>query len=510
MATRGGTEARIRLPTAAEGGLLDDVRRQLGLAAPLAILATAVASVLLALATSLSPDSLLFDPTDRWAWWPGPPGVPLILFVTGVLVLGLAAFLRRPRSGVSQALLAGTSGNAGNIALWSMIDPSELAAVSTAWLAFVVAGMLSLVLWSSLVHLVLVFSGRDPHVVARPWIIPLIYVLPQAALLLGALASGAFTPISLEWVDSWGPLHAAIVSVLLVGALAGIGGRFVSVSAARRRQVAGVAASVALTVLASLVLIDLPITLRGEPIVEREVIVLLALPIPFFLALALWQDRNFRLDRLRRSQMALLLAREEERRRLRRDLHDGLGPTLAAVGLKVDAAAAWLESDPARAREVLDEVRLDLTSAASETRRLVRGLRPPGLAEHGLGEAVRRLAGELSPAEGNGPRIEVSAADLPTLPAAVEVAAYRIVHEGLTNVVRHAHAQHCEVRLEATNGDLRIAVADDGIGLKDVEHTGVGTESMRERAEEIGGECWIISGAGKGTQLNATLPLTPG
>ncbi|HUG47560.1 MAG TPA: sensor histidine kinase [Candidatus Limnocylindria bacterium] len=298
------------------------------------------------------------------------------------------------------------------------------------------------------------------------------------------------------------------MSLLLVVAIVGIGVRFRAVSAVRRRQVAGIAASVAITALASLVLIDLPILIGGAPLVPREAIAALALPIPIFLALALWQDRGFRLDRLRRSQMTLLHAREEERQ-LRRDLHDGLGPTLAAIGLKVDTAASWVDRDPATAEKLLGEVRRDLSAALVETRRLVRGLRPPALDELGLAEAIRQAADELSVGEGQ-PAIAVTAGDLPTLPAAVEVAAYRIVQESLTNVVRHASAEHVDVRVWVDGDSLRIDVSDDGVGFDMGSRPGVGTEAMRERVEALGGDCRIASAPEAGTRVTVMLPVSPG
>jgi two-component system, NarL family, sensor kinase len=247
----------------------------------------------------------------------------------------------------------------------------------------------------------------------------------------------------------------------------------------------------------------------GAPLVPRPAVVLLALPIPLFLAIALWQDRGFRLSRLRHSQMSLLHAREEERRRLRRDLHDGLGPTLAAIGLKVDTAVSWVRRDPDTAERLLDEVRRDLTATVADTRRLVRGLRPPALDELGLVGAIKALAEHFSAGETTATDISVTADGLPALPAAVEVAAYRIVQESLTNVVRHARASHCEVSLALDDGALRIEVADDGVGIEQTDRRGVGTEAMRERAEELGGEWSIDSEPEAGTRILVTLPLAP-
>jgi signal transduction histidine kinase len=238
--------------------------------------------------------------------------------------------------------------------------------------------------------------------------------------------------------------------------------------------------------------------------------VIIALPVPFFLALALWQDRNFRINRLRQSQLRLINARDEERRRLRRDLHDGLGPALAAIGLKVDTAASYIDRDAVRAEQLPEEVRRDLAAAVSETRRLVRGLHPPALTELGLVGAIQRAADELTGGESRdsrAPRVSINARALPPLPPPIEVAAYRIVHEALANVVRHAQARHAQISIEAVEGSLLLEVTDDGIGLGLGHRPGVGTQAMRERARELRGTFEIDSGAGGGTTVRATLPL---
>jgi signal transduction histidine kinase len=483
------------------------VGRDAGVLAALAV--AAIAAAIGALASTrprLDPAAWSFDPFDRWPWWPGAPTEALALFVGTLLLLGVAAFLRRPRSGAAQGILAGSAANAAGAALAATTRPDELGVASASWAAFVASGSLSLILWSSLVHLVFVFPTRDRRLDDFPWALPVIYVAPQLALLVGAGAAGGLAPTSLDWLDGWSRVHASIVSVLLVVGISGIALRYRSVSAARRRQVGAIAASVTLTAAASLLLVDVPIMLGEPPIVPRTFVVLLGLPIPILLAVALWRDRGFRLDRLRRSRMALLHAREEERRRLRRDLHDGLGPTLAAIGLKVDAAASWVRTDPATAESLLRDVRANLTEAISETRRLVRGLRPPALDEQGLVNAIRGAAAEFSTGAGL-PAITVAGEPLPTLPAAVEVAAYRIVHECMTNSVRHASAEHCDVRLEMRDGMLSIDVLDDGVGYDPRQPRGVGTEAMRERVEELGGEYRATSAPGEGTRVQVTLPV---
>jgi signal transduction histidine kinase len=212
---------------------------------------------------------------------------------------------------------------------------------------------------------------------------------------------------------------------------------------------------------------------------------------------------------LQAARERLVLAREEERRRIRRDLHDELGPTLASQTLRLDAAIDLLTERPAQVAELLAAIKARNQALVAEIRRLVYELRPPALDELGLLGALRAAAGHLGAAA---PAIRISAAPepLPALPAAVEVAAYRIALEALTNAVRHARARTCEVRLElASDGPrgLRIAVADDGRGIEPHSTAGVGLRSMRERAEELGGSLTVAPGGDGGTLVRAWLPI---
>jgi len=213
---------------------------------------------------------------------------------------------------------------------------------------------------------------------------------------------------------------------------------------------------------------------------------------------------------LARSHERLVLAREEERRRLRHDLHDGLGPSLAAIGLRAEASAELLESDPAAARRLLDELGGDVQTTLADIRRLVDGLRPPALDELGLVGAIEQQATRLQGSTASGPAtsiaVEGSPAPLPHLPAAVEVAAYRIAVEAVTNAVRHAAARTCRVRLVADE-HLVIEVVDDGHGLPKGITPGTGLESMEARAVELGGSLRIERRRGGGTRLEARLPI---
>ena len=202
-------------------------------------------------------------------------------------------------------------------------------------------------------------------------------------------------------------------------------------------------------------------------------------------------------------------AREEERRRLRRDLHDGLGPTLASLAQRLDAAGALIQTNPLAASRMLTEARTKMASAIADLRRAAYSLRPPSLDELGLVSAVREDAQSLIPP--GGLRCEVRAdRALPPLPAAAEAAAYRIAIEAITNVIKHARATRCDVSFAVRTGALWVEIEDDGRGIPEGAPLGVGTLSMRERAEELGGRIEIAHREPRGTRVRATLPMSLG
>ncbi len=210
---------------------------------------------------------------------------------------------------------------------------------------------------------------------------------------------------------------------------------------------------------------------------------------------------------LQRSRERLVTTREEERRRLRGDLHDGLGPTLASLAQRLDTARVLVPRDPDAAVALLGDLQAQVKTTIAEIRQLVYALRPPALDELGLVSALREHAAYYN--EANGLCVSMEAPEpLPPLPAAVEVAAYCIVLEALTNVARHAHARTCHIRLELREAQgLYLEVTDNGGGLPNDYHAGVGLTSMRERAMELGGECRIEPGPTHGIRVVARLPL---
>jgi signal transduction histidine kinase len=213
--------------------------------------------------------------------------------------------------------------------------------------------------------------------------------------------------------------------------------------------------------------------------------------------------------RLQRSLHRAVTVREEERRRLRRDIHDGLGPMLSATKMQLELARKLLATRPDSAAVILGELVDTQQVVITDVRRLVEGLRPPVLDQLGLVPAIRERAHTLSDRsdDDTGLTITVDAeADVEPLPAAVEVAAYRVVLEALTNVVRHAEATECRVRLWRSDA-LLVEVTDNGRGMPDLLRPGVGIGSMRERASELGGSCMVTNNLHGGTVVRARFPI---
>lgn len=208
-------------------------------------------------------------------------------------------------------------------------------------------------------------------------------------------------------------------------------------------------------------------------------------------------------DQLQQSRERLVITREEERRRLRRDLHDGLGPQLATLTIKAGAAQNLLRSNPDEAEKLLHEIKAESQIAIKEIRQVVDGLRPSTVDQLGLGSALQEFVSQNS--NGNVQITLKLPNQLPILPAAVEVAAYRIITEAVTNVLRHAQAKSCLIEI-TVNGRLTIEIQDDGCGLPVNYRQGVGLSSMRERTEELGG-LFEIKSNNQGSIVSAVLPI---
>ncbi|MFT4165518.1 MAG: histidine kinase [Microlunatus sp.] len=247
----------------------------------------------------------------------------------------------------------------------------------------------------------------------------------------------------------------------------------------------------------------LQVSARGidDPLDDADLVLLRSLAGeigPAVQAVRLHQD-------LVRSRAQLVALREDERRRLRRDLHDGLGPALAAIGLKAGLARRDVAATSS-AYDLLGEIDGEVKASLGGIRRLVEGLRPPALDELGLVGALRTRAATLAPAIG----IEVSGdVSDQCLPAAVEAAAYWIAVEAMTNASRHSQGSRCLVDLQLFHHTLVVVVADDGRGIDPTRPSGVGLNSMRERAVEVSGTL-VVHAAADGTEVVARLPLDLG
>lgn len=249
-----------------------------------------------------------------------------------------------------------------------------------------------------------------------------------------------------------------------------------------------------------------PLLLSGQPVGElrvgvrsgqrqldaadRAVLELMAVPIGVALrAEALSEEVQL-------SRREIVTAREEERRRLRRDLHDGLGPTLTAIAFQADAVVNLADSDPEQVGVLGSQIREGVGGAIDDVRNLIYQLRPSALDEFGLVEALRRRAeGYDRRADGGSLSVTVTGPDQPLgLSAAVEVAAYRIVVEALTNVARHSCASTVTVAVDLDPDEtLAVRVQDDGAPGDQLRpwSAGVGLQSMHERAAELGG--WVTA-----------------
>jgi signal transduction histidine kinase len=204
---------------------------------------------------------------------------------------------------------------------------------------------------------------------------------------------------------------------------------------------------------------------------------------------------------LQRSREQLVIAREEERRRIRNDLHDGLGPVLSGLKLRAETARNLVGDNPP-VDALLADIAERTETAVTDIRRLVYSLRPPALDDLGLSAALEELGYQAD--------VPVSLTlpnPMPPLSAAVEVAVYRVTQEALTNIARHSGAHSALVTLRTGASTLSLSISDDGAGLPADIHGGVGLRSMRERVSELGGAIAVDSATDLGTTIRVELPL---
>ena len=210
---------------------------------------------------------------------------------------------------------------------------------------------------------------------------------------------------------------------------------------------------------------------------------------------------------LARERLRVAAATAAERDRLRRDLHDGLGPSLSGIALGLEAASTALARDPAAVPELLERTRSEADAAVREIRLVLAGLRPAALDRDGLVGAVRDVADKLGMGASGRPGFELRVDPLPSLPSEVEECAFRIVAEAMTNVARHAGAEHCRVQINQVGAALHVAVTDDGNGVELPGSRGHGLDSMRRRAGDADGTLSVVSIHPHGTAVRAVLPL---
>lgn len=307
------------------------------------------------------------------------------------------------------------------------------------------------------------------------------------------------------WLTPVGNATTALIPLLiLLGVLAGIGVivRCFRASGIERKQLQWRAAGAVLSLVLFPVVVFGPLPAGAYAVEPFVFVATLMIPV---LRYQLWSGDP--LPRRRRvgllvSRRTMIEAQEEERRRLRRDLHDGLGPLLTGLRLNLDAVQTQMQTDPDRAREYLAAARKASAEVIADLRGLVYGLRPPALDELGLAAALRMQLTSLT--EKSPVQLALDLDEVPGLPAAVEVAVYRTAAEAVTNVVRHSDAQHCRIAIRRTGDDVVLTADDDGY-VGDTWHAGVGLTSMRERAVELGGT-FLASSGPDGFHITATYP----
>ena len=210
---------------------------------------------------------------------------------------------------------------------------------------------------------------------------------------------------------------------------------------------------------------------------------------------------------LARERQRVTTATVAERDRLRRDLHDGLGPSLSGIALGLEAAGKALVRDPSAVPDLLERTRLEADAAVREVRRVLAGLRPAALDRQGLAGALQETADSLGMGAPGRPQFELRVDALPVLPPDVEESAFRIVAESMTNVARHSGAEHCSVKINQANGDLRVGVVDDGHGYASDPTGGSWTRFHAPARADVGGRLTVVPIEPHGTAVTAVLPL---
>ena len=223
-----------------------------------------------------------------------------------------------------------------------------------------------------------------------------------------------------------------------------------------------------------------------------------------------WHERGRHEEALARMVEKVVMAQEEERRRIAYDLHDAIAPLIVSAKQHLDVGRHLARPDPRRAEGELDRAAERLDRAISETRRVLQALRPSAVDSLGLREAMRRAVEDAARSEGWTAGFAESLGET-RLPPAVETAAFRILQESLANASRHAGCTRVDVLVSRASGWLRLDVRDDGIGFGgergEADGRGLGLAGMRERARLLGGTCSVESQPGAGTSIHVALPV---
>lgn len=359
--------------------------------------------------------------------------------------------------------------------------------------------------WMILIELPLLGAFVQLFPSGRPtgrWRRYLVFSMVAGALGLVAAAIEALPTASSSLSSAAGAVMIPLLAFTAIGCVVPLVARFRQSVEGERRAVGFVAA----VVVTSLVV---PGAVAGggesgEVFGQVFTAVMIAVVTAVILSNRIWGSAPM----LRRSLHHAVNATDAERRRIRAELHDGVGAGLTSVRMKIDAAKHLIDSRPERAAEMLGLASAEVGTLVQDVRRMVEGIRPAVLDHVSVFDALDARARELS--DGAAIVIKVDRMDDLQLTPAAETALYRIVNEALTNVVRHAHASRCDVRFATTPDSLVAEVIDNGVGTGPSEpgRHGVGLSSMAVRANEVGG--FVTAGplSGRGFSVTATLPRT--
>ena len=424
----------------------------------------------------------------------------------GLLLPPVGAWLvtRRRLGAVGGVLLlqgfVALAGLAGQVARYAQLTdgPASVVGVGSwvagwAWAPYLL--LTTLVLWTPRERTTTRAEGILGHAVVGLVAVVAVVLMVAPGPVQGV--PGLVNPIGLTGMPGLTPLAGLLIAVVAVGGTAAATATLI-VRLVRSRG--DQRARLAWTLPAQVLVLGAVLFSGDLPYPWNDVVTAAALT-GLVAALIVVDSVGAALDDRDAGRRALVVAREAERARLRRDLHDGLGPEMAGLSLQLSVAAG--KADDPEVRAVLSSVQERLRVTTTQVRHLVDGLRPPALDELGLTGAVRQLVTRQAGAFPDG--VTVAGDEAAAFPPEVEVAAHHIIAEAFTNAARHSGARRCDIRIVGDGGVLQMQVADDG-PARSWSRDGIGLESMRVRAREVGGHVRIVRRT-DGTTVHATLPL---